>query len=1387
MKQTTHQSLRAVTLAILAFAMTSACTKSKELKNNVDPDAYMAVSSVQGKEFIAVTGIEEADSENTVDATPGMSHDFGLVRARVTEDRLEFYTTFDTMGREATASPILSYKITSLFNIKNETNDFGEKTNKVIEDKTVPWDQRAYMRVDWAHPTMSEASLLKMLVGYRHAKFTNAGATATDEDGNVIATEGDVTLVETPKIDEKGHISFLVESQISVPNSETYTFPYGIRAGHPYKVTYRTHFIPTNASDFKPVPYTLKDFGRFGYFFTQQDFANPKGVLSTNQKIYANVHNVCEAGRAGSCSTNKIRWVLSKGFPDKYKDVARRVVNEWNKTFQEALNRNDQIVYLDESSEAEISDLSQNILAYYPDRTKSGLLGVAQWVSNPKTGELVGVRATIYGDGIDYMTAQVDDMINLLSTNDPVKDVFGSDALGTPDSFNNPYDDKAVARQFMASRQTLGFDKVNRSPIANASPLMILNTAARSMEGETGAKSNVRMVQLANQSPELFRIKEHDILGDAATYKDSSFPKEISGMPMPKLGGLQDSLFVQARFAEDRDRMLHMQDEGVHGTELVEEAAIRYLMNYLKAGNTVADLSKNRQMIEDKIAQETFYTTALHEMGHAFGLRHNFKGSADDQHYAKEYYQIKQALAQGSKQYVKEDLDPFASSSIMDYGRDFYSQKAGLGPYDKAAIKYAYNRSIDRDSDPVTLAKFKFCTDHMVDEDVLCRRFDKGANVSEVTKANIDFYNHSFVRMHYRRDRLSEGLAQGWGNPRALVGSLISRVFIPTRQVMDEFLYSLISSPRTADGDGLCAMPFVKDSVDNGEIADICSNTAMEDAHVDPTNMATLVNALFQFDDQGNMVGVYKPSAEYKAYGFADLLWANMQAQSFFASVIGSPEPGTYIAMPVKDQSGRQSFQLKELDASKTTVDEKLKAFAQENGIEASPDFLKQASNLVTEVKVGGMGRQLESRTSIEGGFTRTESLGAWWDKYAAIIALSIDDLPVRKYGNAKMSGNPYFFPQTKPFATSMFSHLITGDSAISSIRVQLAAKDENGDPVVVSAAAPAALNSDLQAISSFYAAAALVSETERSMVGKLQICDANQGECSNDVAGNPVAQFRSSQGGNLYKAVQNSTGDSIAYKLVSQAQAIDTQRAKWIKMRDDADAAQADNLMKLDASGELRDKIVAGLTADAELAALVVGQDANGQPVHLTDVLTGAWSNLSMLTKVIKQNGTRFTAIAIAQQTAGQFQQLAATVDQRLAKLGDAGECWVKLNPVATAAVELAPKIQTEITLAARLDALLVAQNAVGPVAAAQPGAAPAQPAQPGPLCADEAAGKVRQNLLVLKANFVQANALVKTVIQADVNAIAAPLQINALNNQIASKETQIERIRKLVYRISH
>ncbi len=132
---------------------------------------------------------------------------------------------------------------------------------------------------------------------------------------------------------------------------------------------------------------------------------------------------------------------------------------------------------------------------------------------------------------------------------------------------------------------------------------------------------------------------------------------------------------------------------------------------------------KSRDDIIEFFMNRVFIGTQLHEIGHNVGLRHNFSAHADALNYHDEYWEIERAVQEGrlnredaysiQGDMVQEIIDDesvdylsqaeFKLASVMDYSADLTGRMAGMGKYDRAAIKFAYGGMVEQWADDVQL------------------------------------------------------------------------------------------------------------------------------------------------------------------------------------------------------------------------------------------------------------------------------------------------------------------------------------------------------------------------------------------------------------------------------------------------------------------------------------------------------------------------------------------------------------------------------------------------------------------------------------------------------------------------------------------------------------
>ena len=490
---------------------------------------------------------------------------------------------------------------------------------------------------------------------------------------------------------------------------------------------------PTN-DDYEPTEFNDHRLERFGFFRTTRFNRDPHfGARESNRDHFANLHPIWKKVRddngqlipVAQREPKPIVYYLNKQFPGANAPVnlvpeAQAVAAEWSEVLKEAVaaaqgksmddvpemfvlcpnnpvQAGDDAVCGPEGLEVRIGDHRFNKLLWIPNPASAAPGGYGPSHTDPLSGKVVSSDAYIYGAGYERAAASIVDLIRLLSGDlDQTSYENGSDLAIQIEAANQRYNEQ---------RSELTLEQVTRS--------------VRKLERSGLPQRIAEQVQTGelehNHFDDMVRPMVH-----AGLHKRLSTPELVTAAA----GGLMDGEESQEEF--ERFNALTLARDIAHRHEhrlqragaqaidlnLFSDDAMLQLARRLRSK---PELQTNGQPDYDKIRplimKMMFRATALHEIGHNLGLRHNFAGSADALNFHDGYWSEKARLGILDPEFrlsssaltaLAEQTDEngvslreYQYSSIMDYGGRWYADLQGLGKYDRAAILYGYANKVE--------------------------------------------------------------------------------------------------------------------------------------------------------------------------------------------------------------------------------------------------------------------------------------------------------------------------------------------------------------------------------------------------------------------------------------------------------------------------------------------------------------------------------------------------------------------------------------------------------------------------------------------------------------------------------------------------------------------
>jgi len=687
----------------------------------------------------------------------GDSAELERVRWDIQKDLLVAYRTYDrvegtdkatTEAVNYQGAPVVAYTILSHFDVNREYNAAtGEQSNVVVENTSdKPWYERKYMRVDWSENVLPSLSFLvnwgagssqsymaeksmayhvedpdhpnHMIVGVQ-----SADGTWTDHrDDQAIADVGTADYLETttriavkPEYMEVAdwydnvwndptcwyyanadceHQNVLVRTSFQkVPDQSSYEplhFPDNQLArdpttGTPLVVGYDDNGDVVESDD----GYTMRIpyFDKFGFFRVERHgYSDVYGELESNRLYLATRWDLYD----DNGNPKPIVYHLSPGFPAFLHDAAQAVADSWNEVFVQAVEARGhtapgRMFEVRENTGQRIGDMRYSFLYYITEPTTAGLLGYGPSNVDPITGEIVSASAYVYGPPMRELAGFGRQVVDVLrGTITPEEIGLGEDVQTAIAQLQNAGSTATQEGGLTHDDLTAFIENHVHTDRAEAIRKQGLNKLRR----PSGWFHN-RLQKVADTGFEDLLIHDEIKLlkGRGIVKPGDAIPPDLKPHISP-LGWASKS----ARKA-NRERLMGMAKRTKYMATFVDDAVAGLATQLENEGLSA-------EQILERLEIAIFKSTAEHELGHTFGLRHNFEASYDALNFARPFWDLQgeaPAFPTPARTQAQIDgrMDEYRYSSIMEYPARFNADIRSLGAYDRAAIMFGYSQMVE--------------------------------------------------------------------------------------------------------------------------------------------------------------------------------------------------------------------------------------------------------------------------------------------------------------------------------------------------------------------------------------------------------------------------------------------------------------------------------------------------------------------------------------------------------------------------------------------------------------------------------------------------------------------------------------------------------------------
>lgn len=381
-----------------------------------------------------------------------------------------------------------------------------------------------------------------------------------------------------------------------------------------------------------------------------------------------------------------------------------------------------------------IGDLRFSFINTVAEPVANGLLGYGPSSADPETGQIISGMSNTYTWGVDLAGRDVTNWILLLTgekstqeyvsgvnvsdfiKNNPVYNIRGRQQGGLIQSELQGIPTRNEETKGAWDRQAPRMAALMQSIAQDRNTITAKGDALKKAADELAKNPALEAAVLDNPDMQNDLVNLLPPFARAAAMRDPSFLRTASRSVLTNIKLSQDW---------EKRRIEYLSKNNITTFEFFDRTLVSVATEKLAQRNArVAALQRDlgsteveaKRIADDEIAkqlrQQVWLATSLHEVGHTLNLRHNFQASFDSINYFDEYWDIRRdtltvqqnnqaklprtpadlkKASEGTEAQLITGMHNYEYSSIMDYSAKYFTDFAGLGKYDEAAIIFAYS------------------------------------------------------------------------------------------------------------------------------------------------------------------------------------------------------------------------------------------------------------------------------------------------------------------------------------------------------------------------------------------------------------------------------------------------------------------------------------------------------------------------------------------------------------------------------------------------------------------------------------------------------------------------------------------------------------------------